>query len=135
MSPEFDTLLSRLPNPKKVNSTTYECRCPAHADKDPSLRVTLAPSGVILLHCFSGCPPQDVLDSIGMSFGDLYPEGAISNHFRGWHPSNKDRAKVQHCRTVLEIAKEQVSRGETLDSRDYLTAREAYTYLQQRDLI
>lgn len=39
---------------------TALCRCPAHADKDPSLSLRQGDHG-ILVHCFAGCAAEDVL--------------------------------------------------------------------------
>lgn len=39
------------------------CRCPAHADRDPSLSVKETPDRV-LIHCFGGCPQEVVLDAL-----------------------------------------------------------------------
>ncbi|AOH87150.1 virulence-associated protein E (plasmid) [Sphingomonas panacis] len=36
------------------------CRCPAHADRDPSLSIRQGDRGM-LVTCFAGCPPDDVL--------------------------------------------------------------------------
>ena len=40
------------------------CRCPAHADREPSLSIRQGHDG-ILVHCFAGCDPGDVLREIG----------------------------------------------------------------------
>jgi putative DNA primase/helicase len=37
-----------------------ECRCPAHADRSPSLSVRLGDTA-ILFHCFAGCSTSDVM--------------------------------------------------------------------------
>ena len=39
------------------------CRCPAHADSDPSLSIRQGHDG-ILVHCFAGCTAEDVLREI-----------------------------------------------------------------------
>ena len=47
------------------------CRCPAHQDSDPSLSVRQGHEG-ILVHCFAGCDPGDVLREISR----LRPSGS-----------------------------------------------------------
>ena len=47
------------------------CRCPAHQDSDPSLSVRQGHDG-ILVHCFAGCDPGDVLREISR----LRPSGS-----------------------------------------------------------
>ena len=48
-------------------------RCPSHPDKRPSLVVTRKPDRV-LLHCFAGCKPDEVLTKLGLSLRDLFLE-------------------------------------------------------------
>lgn len=45
--------------------------CPAHADSDPSLQVTEKSDGQILIHCWTGCLTEQVLESIGWEFAML----------------------------------------------------------------
>lgn len=40
------------------------CRCPAHTDNTPSLSIRQGNKG-ILVHCFAGCDPENVLREIG----------------------------------------------------------------------
>lgn len=42
------------------NGRTAMCRCPAHSDREPSLSLRQGDHG-ILVHCFAGCAPDDVL--------------------------------------------------------------------------
>lgn len=49
-----------------------KCCCPAHDDRNPSLSVSEADDGRVLLHCFAGCRTEDVLDALGMGEADLF---------------------------------------------------------------
>lgn len=40
------------------------CRCPAHADRDPSLSVSEGGNGGLLLHCFAGCTFHGVASAL-----------------------------------------------------------------------
>jgi hypothetical protein len=55
--------LSNLPRFKKVGKFRYNACCPAHDDKSPSLSITDA-DDKILVHCFSGCTQDEVLDAL-----------------------------------------------------------------------
>ena len=69
-------MLEPLGKMKQVPSKereTWEACCPAHDDKDPSLRVTLTHDDRILLHCWAGCGAKDVLDSLGLDWSALFP--------------------------------------------------------------
>lgn len=50
------------------------CRCPAHADRTPSLSVSIGQRAV-LLHCFAGCTNEEVLGALanhGIRLADLF---------------------------------------------------------------
>ena len=69
-----DTLLSRLDRVRKIGNGRWSCRCPAHDDKGPSLSIRELDDGRVLLHCFAGCEANSVLDAVGLTFADLFPE-------------------------------------------------------------
>lgn len=45
---------------------SFKACCPSHDDRNPSMTVTEAPDGTILVHCFSGCEQMAVLEALGM---------------------------------------------------------------------
>lgn len=75
MSAPIEVLLSRLDGVKQVKSNGWMARCPAHNGDGQSLAITDKDNGYILIHCFAHeCEVSDILASIGMSVGDLFPE-------------------------------------------------------------
>src|SRR5215218_4921040 len=49
--------------------------CPAHDDRStPSLSLK-AENGKLLLHCFAGCQPEDIVSEMGLQMKDLFVEG------------------------------------------------------------
>jgi DNA primase len=76
-----EILLSRLAKVRKTGADSWSACCPAHADKAPSLAIRETPEGVVLLHCFAGCAVETVLDAVGLSFDELYPE-KLDHHGR-----------------------------------------------------
>ncbi|HEV2378697.1 MAG TPA: DnaB-like helicase C-terminal domain-containing protein [Terriglobia bacterium] len=50
---------------------TWVARCPAHADRTPSLTIT-ATTDRILLKCFAGCSTDSILAKIGLKLSDLF---------------------------------------------------------------
>ena len=68
----IENLISRLDKVKGRNGS-WTARCPAHADKGPSLAVRENEDGRILLHCFAGCETANVLGALGMDMSDLFP--------------------------------------------------------------
>lgn len=67
-----ENLISRLEVVKGRNGA-WTARCPAHADKSPSLAVREGEDGRVLLHCFGGCSTADVVASISLDMTDLFP--------------------------------------------------------------
>ena len=68
----IEGLLQKLDKVKGRNGS-WTARCPAHADKGPSLAIREADDGRILLHCFAGCETAAVLGAVGMDMTDLFP--------------------------------------------------------------
>jgi hypothetical protein len=49
-------------------------RCPAHADRTPSLSIWDKGDGRILVNCFGqDCAFPDIVAAVGMSVGDMFP--------------------------------------------------------------
>jgi len=68
-----DLLLSRLKKVRKSGRDEWTACCPAHDDRSPSLSIKDT-GETVLLHCFAGCPAEDVLAAVGMTFADVMPE-------------------------------------------------------------
>lgn len=66
-------LLDRLERVKR-SGRGWTARCPSHPDRSASLSIGEGNNGGILVHCFAGCAPADVLASVGLTLGDLFPE-------------------------------------------------------------
>jgi hypothetical protein len=69
----IDTLLSCLDRVKRTGNGTWIARCPAHADKGPSLSIRETDEGKTLLHCFAGCSAHEVVAAVGLEITDLFP--------------------------------------------------------------
>jgi hypothetical protein len=46
-----------------VSDASFTTHCPTHGDRRPSLSVALR-GGRFLIHCFGGCPQQDVVAAL-----------------------------------------------------------------------
>ena len=64
-----DDLLSRLQGVKR-NGAGWMARCPAHDDRQASLKVDEA-DDKILIHCHAGCTARAVTDALGLAMKDL----------------------------------------------------------------
>lgn len=77
LSSKTDQLLNQLDRVKQTGQGKWLARCPAHADKSPSLAIKEA-GDRILLHCFSGCGVTEVLHAVGMDMADLFPDRMVN---------------------------------------------------------
>lgn len=66
----IENLLSRLEVVRRT-SRGYTARCPAHADKSPSLAIKEGERGV-LVKCWAGCTLQEICEALGIRQGDLF---------------------------------------------------------------
>jgi hypothetical protein len=66
-------------------------QCPAHGDDKPSLGVNDAPERA-LVHCFAGCDSLDVLEALGLEWGDLFDEPATG---KGWSTATLRKVGAQ----------------------------------------
>jgi hypothetical protein len=68
-------LLDRLNGLKQTGPNRWVARCPAHEDRSPSLSIREVDDGRVLVRCFAGCGAIDVLESLGLNWAALFPEG------------------------------------------------------------
>ena len=66
---EFEPMLDRV----RWSGDGFTCRCPAHEDNRASLHLDYK-NGKIVLHCFAGCEPQAILDSLHLTWADLFDD-------------------------------------------------------------
>src|SRR4051812_42639871 len=81
-----EELLGRLKAVRR-SGDGWTARCPAHADRHPSLSIT-EKGGRVLVHCHAGCTVNAILAALGLEMQDLFADA---------HASPGDsRATVQH---------------------------------------
>lgn len=68
-----ETLLSKLEKVKITGPSRWQARCPAHADKRPSLSIRETDDGRVLVHCFVGCSVHEIVQAVGLELSDLFP--------------------------------------------------------------
>jgi hypothetical protein len=74
MLADFEDVLDRL-NVASRDGEKAMCFCPAHDDRNnPSLSIK-ADNDRLLLHCFAGCQPEDIVSGIGLEMKNLFVEG------------------------------------------------------------
>ncbi len=73
-------LLSALTKVRRMGKDRWLACCPAHGDRKPSLSIRETPDGRVLLHCWTGCSVEAILESVGLTFDALFPEKELGHH-------------------------------------------------------
>ncbi len=82
MRPE-DKLLPLLRGVVDDGPDKWKSLCPAHDDHDPSLHITKAEDGKLLLHCFvCNASAANICLAVGLTQSELYPESLDRLHRR-----------------------------------------------------
>src|SRR5215204_3932333 len=74
MLAEFEHVLDNLKVDRRTGDKAM-CFCPAHDDRKEASLSVKAVSGKILLHCFAGCPPENIIAAADLEWTDLFTEG------------------------------------------------------------
>lgn len=112
-------------------------RCPAHEDRSPSLSLFLPSSGEVLVHCFAGCAPADVLGAVGMSMADLFPEderrrcSERESYIMGVRRGTEKRTALSHAVAVLFVAAEDARQKRYASPEDARSIRSALETVRQ----
>ena len=116
----IETLLSRLDRVKSTGNGRWIASCPTRHDKTPSMTIRELDDGRVLIHDFGGSSPHEILDSIGLSFSDLFPE-SLTHHGK---PERRpffasDLLKTIAFETlIIAHAASLMAKGELINCRD-----------------
>lgn len=55
------------------SGSSWQAKCPAHPDRDPSLSVSEGADLQALINCHAGCTSDAVLSTLGLTYSDLFP--------------------------------------------------------------
>lgn len=109
-----EIILERLDMVRKTGSNKWIARCPAHQDGTPSLSVTEVSSGErVLIHCHAGCGALDILESVGLDWSALYPEG---ENYSPLFKNTREQQAIDDM--VVAIAQAKRAKGERLSEQD-----------------
>lgn len=114
---EITAFLARLTGVRGRNGS-WSAKCPAHADRSPSLSVKELGDGRILVHCFGGCGTDAVLGALGVSMTDLFPE-PLGQHMparRGDFTAMDALRGLTFESSVIAIAAADVAEGRPVDA-------------------
>jgi hypothetical protein len=121
-----EDVIARLERVRKAGDRSWSARCPAHADKGPSLRIT-DKDGKILIHCFAGCAPADIVAAMGLNLADLFPprdEHEAAN-YRRQRFTRSTIKELEHELTLALIVLSDVTSGKVPQPADVERAKVA----------
>jgi len=101
-TPPAELLLPRLDRVKQTGPDSWLACCPAHDDRSPSLSIKQADDR-LLLHCFVGCEPGDVLAAVGLSLSDLFDRPLTHNGKPLDHRQRRRYGQAQDALKVLDF--------------------------------
>ena len=109
-----EIITQRLEMVRKTGSNKWIARCPAHQDGTPSLSITEVSNGErVLIHCHAGCGALDILESIGLDWSALYPEG---ENYSPLFKNTREQRAIDDM--VVAIAQAKRAKGERLSEQD-----------------
>ena len=76
----------------------WKARCPAHADRRPSLAVAEGERG-LLVKCWVGCAPEAICTALGLHLSDLFYEQQFDA--RSWPAAKQARARERADRDAI----------------------------------
>lgn len=97
----LDVALNRL-EAVKPYGRGYRARCPACGGRSHKLSITEADAGRILLHCFAGCAAASVVEAMGLTLADLFPE-RLAPQTSAEHREARRRLREASWGAALEV--------------------------------
>ncbi|MCU7876790.1 MAG: hypothetical protein KZQ84_08320 [Candidatus Thiodiazotropha sp. (ex Lucinoma borealis)] len=117
----IETLLHRLDKVREMDAPgKWMSRCPTHDDNNPSLSISLRGES-IAIYCHAGCSTEDVLESVGLTFRDLYGKDDACYQRS---IANRGSKSTRHLNDydidlmVLRLAKSDLEAGRALSVED-----------------
>lgn len=114
-------LLSRLEKVRQTGRGRWIACCPAHPDKTPSLTIAECDDGRVLAHCFSGCGFDAIVDAIGISVEEFFPEKPLYQRgkpLRRQFPAGDVLECLRFEATIAQVALSDMSQGKALSEAD-----------------
>ncbi len=133
MSAAAERLLARLDGVRETGSGKWIARCPAHDDRSPSFSIRDVGDRV-LVHCFAGCDPDEILAAVGLTYADLWNEPLPHHRSRPQRPRVDYKRALElarHEALVLMLAAGDLERGEKLSPDDLATVQRAVANLSR----
>ena len=121
--------LNHFSNVKELTGENqYICNCPSHEDRNSSLTIKILPDKV-LLNCFAGCTPEDIMTSAGMNYNDLFFND--SSEFKQKKQSIFKRNQFMLDMTLIKIAEFDALKKKPFNAKYQQSIKSAIQRVQQ----
>jgi putative DNA primase/helicase len=107
----------------------WNCRCPAHDDRNPSLSIHAGDDGRVLMHCHAGCTIDAVCGAIGLRASDLFERDP------GWLGERNGKAPRTRPSVTVTRTPRKAARNEGFgdgDAKTFASASDAVAELERR---
>ncbi|SVD39189.1 uncharacterized protein METZ01_LOCUS392043 [marine metagenome] len=122
MSNPIDKLLLQLDDAIETGHGRWRAKCPGHNSRSRTLSIAEGAEGAVLIHCFAGCEPAQIVSAVGLRLCDLFPRNeTIQSKRYNSRPRTDYKALVELLRheiTVLIVAAEAVRNNEILPDEE-----------------
>lgn len=120
---------SRLSKCIQTGSHKWLAICPAHDDKSPSLSISEAQDGRVLIHCHAGCDPLNIVQAVGLELSDLFPPDPNRdlNDYKQLVRSRKQESTFDDW--FIELAEADLKKGIRLSKSE----RQKYLSIKQKN--
>ena len=130
----INDLLSRLTRVRSKGKNSWTACCPAHNDTEPSLAITLADDGRILIKCFAGCEALEIVHTMGLELKDLFPQyglnpyGKMQQLNHDYQQRTKKQQEIDHAKVVMALYES--NKGKKLTRQDRESVMQAFELLR-----
>ncbi len=84
-----------------MGSSAFVCCCPAHPDRNPSLKVQEY-NGQIYMKCFAGCKTGDILKAVDLQWGDI-KEPKVTEKYESKNPFTNSQLLLLGINPTVKI--------------------------------
>lgn len=109
-------------------SARFVSQCPAHADRTPSLYIKCLGDGRVIFKCFGGCTQREVVESLGLTFSNLYPD---TNEFKSQNSKLQYTPDLTYEKALVALYEQQIKRKEKIDPLDIPIYQQAIRKLKR----
>ena len=126
----FERIRPLLAGVKPAGEKKWVAKCPAHEDTNPSLAIRETDDGKLLVHCFSGCGFNAIVEALGLKPSDFFPDDIKHRKplVQPFDEAHILRALARDA-LILSIAAEDIKKGKPMSEKDLDSLTQTYLRL------